>query len=104
MKILFLRCLMGIAMTFTVTSAFSADSVCQFIAQANAKIYTVPTHIYSTETAAYNGGRARTNELIHLHNKSYLQVNGKWRLSRSTPAEMAAIQKEAQSEEAGMTC
>jgi len=104
MKSLFRRCLPVIAAAITATPAFSADAVCQLIAQANAKIYAVSTHIFSTETAAYSGGKTRSNELIYLNNKSYLQINGKWRLSRSTPAQMAALQKEAQNDNAGMTC
>ena len=33
------------------------------MAEANAKIYALPTHMYQTETAVYTGGKARASEL-----------------------------------------
>jgi hypothetical protein len=75
------------------SSAFAADATCKILADANAKIYAVPTHMYQTETAA--GGKTRSNELIFLNNKTYLSANGKWIVSPRTPKDMAADQAES---------
>jgi hypothetical protein len=81
---------------------FAADPACKFLADANTKIYSVPTHIYMTETA---GGKTRTSELIYLNNKTYLQVGGKWQVSPQTPSQMAEIRKETEADaEKTMTC
>ncbi len=89
----------------SASSAFAADPACKFLADANTKIYSIPTHIYMTETAAYTGGKTRTSELIYLNNKTYLEVGGKWQISPQTPAQMAATRKETEAdEEKTMTC
>ena len=86
-------------------SAHAADPACKFLADANTKIYSIPTHIYSTETSAATGGKARNSELIYLNNKTYVLVAGKWRVSPMTPQKMIEIRKEtAADEEKTMTC
>lgn len=95
------RCIPAILMA---SSAFGADATCTFLAQANAKIYGIPTHMYQTETAVYTGGKARSSELIYLNNTTYILTNGKWIVSPATPKSMAATQKEAQSEQPNMKC
>lgn len=99
-----LRFLPVIAAMINASVAVAADAICRNVADANAKIYTIPTHIYSTETAAYTGGKIRTSELIYLNNKTYIQVNGKWRLSPVTQAKMRDIRKETEAENLNMTC
>jgi hypothetical protein len=92
------------ALLLVGSSAFGADSACKLLGEANAKIYGIPTHMYQTETAVYTGGKPRSNELIYFNNKTYILVGGKWSVSPMTPQKMAENQKEAQQNEAGMTC
>lgn len=99
------RVLPVIAGMLIAGSALAADSTCKYLADANAKIYTIPTHIFMTETAGYAGGKTRTSELIYLNNKTYLQMNGKWRVSPATPEKMQQIRKESEEAESlKMTC
>jgi hypothetical protein len=85
--------------------AHAADATCKLLADANTKIYSIPTHIYMTETAAYTGGQARKSELVYLNGKTYIQVAGKWRVSPQTPQKMIEIRKETEAEqEKTMTC
>jgi hypothetical protein len=88
----------------TASSAIAADSACKFLGEANARIYALPTHMYMTETTAYTGGKTRTSELIYFNDATYIQVGGKWSLSKATPQKMAEMQKEAQKDESKMTC
>jgi hypothetical protein len=85
------------------TQALAAGDVCQSLLDANLKIYSAPVHIYTTETAIFTGGKARTNELIYLNGKTYLQIAGKWRISPQTPKQMQEIRKKAEAG-AKVTC
>ena len=64
----------------------AANPACQPVLDAMTKIYSTPVHIYSTETAAYTGGKTRSSEIIYLNHATYVQVNGKWRTSPLTAA------------------
>lgn len=86
-------------------SAYAADPACKFVADANTKIYSIPTHIYSAETSAATGGKPRNSELVYLNDKTYIQVAGKWRISPQTPQKMIEVRKETEAEEEKtMTC
>jgi hypothetical protein len=92
------------AAILAAASAFAADPACKTLGDANAKIYTIPTHIYMTETAVYTGGKARTSELIYLNNKTYILANGKWISSPVTPKDLEADRAKADDPGAGLTC
>ncbi len=99
------RFLFILAGVLTAGSAHAADSTCKYLADANAKIYTIPTHLYQTETAAYTGGKPRNSELIYLNNKTYVQVNGKWRVSPVTQKDMEDLRKKTEAESlVNITC
>lgn len=83
------------AAAFTAASAVAADAACKLLVDATAKNLTIPTHIYSTETASYTGGKPRNTETIYLGNKTYIQVNGRWRVSPVTPKMMLDAESEA---------
>lgn len=78
--------------------ALAADPSCELVADATAKNFTIPTHIYSTETASYTGGRPRNSETIYLNDKAYVQVNGRWRVSPMSPKAMLEQLREARKE------
>jgi outer membrane lipoprotein-sorting protein len=85
--------------------AHAADATCKLLADANTKIYSIPTHMYMTETAASSGGQARNSEVVYLNGKTYVQVAGKWRVSPQTPQKMIELRKETEAEqEKTMTC
>jgi hypothetical protein len=84
--------------------SFAADSTCKMLGDANAKIYGLPTHIYSTETATYTGGKPKSNELIYLNNATYIESNGKWSVSKATPQRMAELHKTAEDKHPNATC
>lgn len=79
-------------------SALSADPSCKVVADATTKYLTIPTHIYSTETAIYTGGKPRNSETIYLIDKTYVQINGRWRVSPATPKMMLANLQEARAD------
>lgn len=67
---------------------------CQPVFDAMAKIYSVPVHMYSTETAGYLAGKTRTSESIYLNHATYIQVNGKWRTSPMTQEDLRNMKKD----------
>jgi outer membrane lipoprotein-sorting protein len=92
-----LRFLPVIAVVLTISAADAADSGCKPTAEANAKILSVPTHIYMTDTA---GGKTRSDEIIYLNNKTYVQVNGAWHVNDTTDEE----RKETLAPDPNTTC
>ena len=94
--------LAAVAAALTVATAFGADSTCKYLADANAKIYTIPAHLYQTDTTS---GKTQTSELIYLDNKAYLKTAGTWRPNPMTPSRLAQIRKATEDEEIKtMTC
>jgi hypothetical protein len=66
---------------------------CAIIDKATLAVITKP---HATEiTRVENGGAPTKGESRLVDGKSYIQVNGKWRTSPTTPAEMAADVAEA---------
>jgi outer membrane lipoprotein-sorting protein len=63
------------------SSVNAADSGCKPTSEANAKILSIPTHLYMTDTA---GGKTRSSETIYLNNKTYFQVNSGWKATPLT--------------------
>ena len=98
------RFLLVISLVLIAASGLAADSTCKMLADANAKIYAIPAHIYSTETAAHTGGKPRSSELIYFNNTTYIQINGKWTISPATPKRMADMHKDAENKHPNATC
>ena len=95
------------AIAFTAAAALAADPQCKSLADASSKYFMIPTHIYSTETAPYTGGKPRNTETIYLNNKTYTLVNGRWRLSPVTPKMMLDAMNEAKKDpntDSHLTC
>ena len=96
------RSLAAVAAVLTAGAALGGDSTCKYLADANARIYTIPAHLYQIDAGA---GKTRTSELIYLNDKTYLEIGGKWHVSPMSPAKMAEIRKETEDEEIKtMTC
>jgi len=83
-----------------------AADACQTIAGAASKIWSLPVHLYTTETAAFRKNQPRTSESIYTGGANgaiYVLVNGKWTRSRLTTGQLKATQDEAR-ETARQTC
>jgi hypothetical protein len=72
--------------------ARTADS-CQPVFDALQKLVTIPSHSYTTSTAA-KGGTPRTAETIMVQNKKYMRANGKWMDTGVTAQEVLEQEKE----------
>jgi hypothetical protein len=83
--------------------ALAMDPACQPVADASAKMLTTPTHITSSTTAAYTGGKPRNTESIYAGNAIYVNVGGKWSRSKMTPQEMLKMEQENRQDKKG-TC
>jgi hypothetical protein len=59
------------------TPALAMDPACQPVADANAKMLATPTHITSSTTAAYAGGKPRNTEMFYAGNAIYVKLRGK---------------------------
>ncbi len=89
---------------FAASSAVAADATCKVLADANLKVYSIPTHIYSTEEAVYTHGKVRASERVYLNNHTYVMIAGKWTLAGDTPKQMADTHKDTAREYPNATC
>jgi len=80
----------------------ATDPTCQLLIDAGNKLYSVPVHLYKTETSAVTGGKPRQSESIFLNDKTYLMVSGKWRLSPVSTQQLRAARKDVDT--TGATC
>jgi hypothetical protein len=85
------------------TPALALDPACQPVAAAGDKMLTIPTHISSTTTAAYTGGKPRNSEMIYAGNAIYVNVGGKWTRTKMTPQDMLKMQQDDRGSKKG-TC
>jgi hypothetical protein len=83
--------------------ALAMDPGCQPVADANTRMLTTPTHISTTTTAAYTGGKSRNTESIYAGNAVYVNAGGKWSRSKMTPQEMLKMEQENRGAKKG-TC
>ncbi len=83
--------------------ALALDPGCQPVADASARMLATPTHITSTTTAAYAGGKPRNTEMIYAGNAIYVNVGGKWTRTKMTPQDMLKMEQENKESKKG-TC
>jgi len=95
-RISVLQTALAAAMLFPIVSTpVSAADVCRTIGDATAKIWQVPVHLYSSETAAFHGKQAKTSESIYTSSgEIFVMVSGRWTRSRMTIAELKAARNE----------
>jgi hypothetical protein len=74
----------------------TADPVCKSLGDASAKAFSMPVHLYTSETAAFTGGKPRNGELVYVNEKTYILVNGKWRVSPITSKQRQEMRAEAE--------
>jgi hypothetical protein len=85
------------------TPALAVDPGCQPVIDANTKMLKTPTHITTTTTAAYAGGKPRNTESIYAKDAIYVSAGGKWSRSKMTPQDMLKMEQENRQNKKG-TC
>jgi hypothetical protein len=83
--------LLGLAFAFTAR-AVATDATCQPVYDSAAKIYSIPTHSYSTETSS--GAKTHIAETIYVNGVIYVLLDSKWIHSKATPQAMLEQQQE----------
>jgi len=69
------------------TPALAADTGCQPVFEASARLYTMPAHLYTTMLGA-------TSEQIYANSAIFTNVGGKWHRSKMTLQEMQKQEQE----------
>jgi hypothetical protein len=85
------------------TPARAADAGCQPTTDAMKKYAAVPSHLYITTIAQYNGGKPESSEMITVGGVTYVGSDGKWIRSKFTPQDVMNDQKD-QEEQVKDTC
>jgi len=104
--ILMIRFLFWMALWATLSApwAGAASLACGPMHDAMLKLYSIPVHVYSTENAAYNGGKVRSSETIYLDHATFVEVNGKWQTSKITQETMREIREKEALKDSNATC
>ena len=90
--------------TLSAPWAGAASLACGPMHDAMLKLYSIPVHVYSTENAAYNGGKVRSSETIYLDHATFVEVNGKWQTSKITQETMREIREKEALKDSNATC
>jgi hypothetical protein len=81
----------GLGFAFSAR-AIAADAACQPMFDSATKIFSVPTHSYSTKTLP--GGKSRVAEAIYINGAIYILMDGKWIHSKATPQDIIQQEQE----------
>jgi len=100
---LFVLATLLMAVSFLSPPAQAADGACQVVSDIGRKVLTTPTHIYTTRTAAFSGGKPTTSESIYAGGAIYVKVNDRWTRSKITPQDILQQKKETDNN-TKMTC
>jgi hypothetical protein len=86
-----------LALALVSTPARALESACKPVFDTLGLMAATPTHVYTTETAAFHaGGKPTSSEAIYVGGAVYVKVNGKWIRSAITPEEMLQQEPETQ--------
>jgi hypothetical protein len=78
-----------------ISPAARAQSDCKIVRDAVDKLTTVPNHAYETETNPARPAEGASNhEVIHTGGTIYVLMNGKWKKSPMSEAQMRAQEQE----------
>lgn len=84
--------------------AAAVDPACKPVLDSMAKQYSTPVHLYTTEVAAFRGGKPRSSEAIFAGGTIYVQVRGKWTRSPMSLEEMRRQREENIRNAKSMSC
>jgi hypothetical protein len=83
----------------------TADSTCNVVLAALDKNFTVPYHMYMTQTsAALQNGKPMNTEMIFASGKRYVLYDGKWSVSDISDDDMKAMQLKARQTAKNLSC
>jgi len=98
------HCALLFAVMLAATDAKAIDGACQAVSDVGRKVFTTPTHIYTTRTAAFQaGGKPTTSESIYAGGAIYVKVSDRWTRSKITPQDILQQKKETDNN-TKMTC
>jgi len=72
----------------------AAQDSCKAINDAQDKVITTPTHIYTTMTSASNSADKHTTEIIYMGGATYVKVRGRWTRSAMTTQQVIKREEE----------
>ena len=84
-----------VAGLLTAVSPIRGASVCDTLIAATMKVLQVPSHLYMTQTAGFNGGKTTNAETIYLNGVTYVKVDGDWRKSPVSTKDLADMKKDS---------
>lgn len=73
----------------------SAASICDTVIAATMKVLQVPSHLYMTQTAESDGGKAKSAETIYLNDVTYVKVDHDWRKSPVSTKDLREMKKQS---------
>jgi len=86
-----------ILMAMCLAPSHAADNGCKPLFDAMSKVLVTPTHVYSSETAAYHGNKPRNSEMIYAGGANaaiYIFFDAKWTRSKMDAATMSKQEEE----------
>jgi hypothetical protein len=87
--------LLTIAALLSAGRPVKAASGCDAVIAATIKVLQVPSHLYMTRTAGYDGGKTKNSETIYLNGATYVRVDGQWLKSAISPQDLADSKKQS---------
>jgi hypothetical protein len=83
----------------------TADATCNAVLAALDKNFTVPYHMYMTQTsAALPNGKPMSTEMVYAGGKRYVLFDGKWNVSDISDDDMKAMQLKARQTAKNLSC
>jgi hypothetical protein len=83
----------------------TADATCNAVLAALDKNFTVPYHMYMTETGgAMRNGKPMSTEMVNAGGKRYVLYDGKWSVSDISDDDMKAMQLKARQSAKNLSC
>jgi hypothetical protein len=83
----------------------TADATCNAVLAALDKNFTVPYHMYMTQTsAAMQNGKPMNTEMVYAGGKRYVLYDGKWNVSEISDGDMKAMQLKARQTSKNLSC
>jgi hypothetical protein len=91
--------------TRAIPAPQTADATCNAVLAALDKNFTVPYHVYMTQTsAAMQNGKPISTEMVYAGGKRYVLYDGKWTVSDISDDDMKAMQVKARQSAKNLSC
>ena len=97
-------CAAFLAMALPAAAASTDSASCQVLYNASDKVYTVPNHMFTTQTAQFRDNRPTAGEAIFTQNGNYILVHGRWMKSPLTSQDGLAQARENRTQAKNVSC